>query len=740
MNEDEPILSRISGTVICRSINSNNSNKKMICVEPNNQNNDKKFRNSVTNYIEKFNEFVENLKNESNIEENLGIKGLKVLKVNRYYDNEPPDTNKLLLVIDKTKGLQKLSILRFNITSFNTNPIECYYNSKLADDILDISEVKDKNIIFKGYNDTQSFEVELTNVKENMIYLLFMVCYNLPGVSIKYHSTGIFNPYNYIYSNKNLDLDIPIKNCLKINCNENKNKMNLFCLKNDMEPLLNELKIELPRLVKGHSISFLKFFPNLRLSPQMEFLQIGKKNIEGVEDFLKYEKSMYNKRYLVDKTSILSAMLKSVDCLSLIDSPYLFENISINYRQCIDIKKNFTDKLIYVIDNYYKCNNIVEIIKDFLNVENSNDKHEWYIIEFLFLFNEITLNFDSLKEEHLDTLFNITFCLKDKFEDYWEYSKNYFLINKTILYPTIKLIKREMILLILKPLSNLINVLHFNEIENSIYANNTNITNNSSKFVPTERGKILQNKIFEFTKYLNEFGSGTYKISYSMYINIITFDENNEIQITQNSLFEREDGSENVYYNLKEKGIYVIFNPRRILKENGGNAIQIINFDPPILPLINNHKNIIRDFISIAVFDKNGNKIDINNLKNDLKPIILYNKTFHQNLKHCIFYKDFEKDLNGERIDVNTDYTFKGEKFFACSYKHLTVSTAGEEIIGGSFWSDNFILLVSLFAVIAIIIITIIIVIIIFYKRKKNKSLEVEDINNENELGELMNK
>ena len=54
----------------------------MICVEPNNQNNDKKFRNSVTNYKEKFNEFVENLKNESNIEDNLGIKGLKVLKVN----------------------------------------------------------------------------------------------------------------------------------------------------------------------------------------------------------------------------------------------------------------------------------------------------------------------------------------------------------------------------------------------------------------------------------------------------------------------------------------------------------------------------------------------------------------------------------------------------------------------------------------------------------------------------------
>ena len=740
MNEDEPILSRINGTVICRNISSNNSNKKMICVEPNNQNNDKKFRNSVTNYKEKFNEFVENLKNESNIEDNLGIKGLKVLKVNRYYDNEPPDTNKLQLVIDKTKGLQKLSILRFNITSFNTNPIECYYNSKLSDDILDISKVKDKNIIFNGYNDTQSFEVELTNGKENMIYLLFMVCYNLPGVSIKYHSTGIFNPYTYIYSNKNLDLDIPIKNSLKINCNENKNKMNLFCLKNDMEPLLNELKIELPKIVKGHIISLLKFFPNLRLSPQMELLQIGKKNIEKVEDFLKDKKSMYNKRYLVDKTSILSAMLKSVDCLSLIDNPYLFENISINYRQCIEIKKNFSDKLIYVIDNYYKCNNIVEIIKDFLNVDTSIDKHEWYIIEFLFLFNGITLNFDSLKEKHLDTLFNITFCLKDKFEDYWEYSKNYFLINKTILYPTIKLIKKEMILLILKPLSNLINVLHFNEIGNSIYANDTNITNNSSKFIPTERGKILQNKIFEFTKYLNEFGSGTYKISYSMYINIITFDENNEIQITQNSLFEREDGSENVIYNLKGKGIYVIFNPRRILKENGGNSIQIINFDPPILPLINNHKNIIRDFISIAVFDKNGNKIDINNLKNDLKPIILYNKTFHQNLKHCIFYKDFEKDLNGERIDVNTDYTFKGEKFFACSYKHLTVSTAGEEIIGGSFWSDNFILLVSLFAVIAIIIITIIIVIIIFYKRKKNKSLEVEDINNENELGELMNK
>jgi len=611
MNEDEPILSRINGTVICRNINSNNKNKKMICVEPNNQNNDKKYRNSVTNYKEKFNEFVENLKNKSNIEENLGIKGLNILNINRYYDNEPPDINKLTLVIDKTKGLQKMSILNFNITSFNVNPIECYYNSKLGIDKLDISKVKDKKIIFNGYNDTQSFEVEITNGQEKVLYSLFMVCYNFPDVFIKYHSTGIFNLYNYLYSNKNLDLDVPIKNILKINCNESKNKINPFCLKNDMEPLLNELKIELPEMVELISL-ISKNLLNLRLSPQLEFLQIVKDKIIEGEDLLKIEKSMYNKRYLLYHASLLSALLNYVDCLSLIDNSYLFENISINYKQCLDIKKNFTDKIIYVIDNYYKYNNIVKIIKDFLNVETSFDKHEWYIIEFLFLFNQITLNFDSLKEEHLDTLFNITFCLKDKFEEYWEYSKNFFIIKKALLYPTVKLIKKEMILLILKPLSNLINVLHFNEIEYSIYTNYTNVNNNSSNFIPTERERNLQKKIFEFTRYLNEFGSGTYKISYSMYINIITIDENNEIQITQNSLFEKEDGSEKVIYNLNEKGIYVIFDPRSILKENGGKAIQIINFDPPILPLINDHKNIIRDFISITVFDKNGNKIDIN--------------------------------------------------------------------------------------------------------------------------------
>jgi hypothetical protein len=296
-----------------------------------------------------------------------------------------------------------------------------------------------------------------------------------------------------------------------------------------------------------------------------------------------------------------------------------------------------------------------------------------------------------------------------------------------------------MILLILKPLSNLINVLHFNEIENSNYTNNTNATNNSSIIIPTERGKLLQNKIFEFTKYLNEFGNGTYKISNSMYINIITIDENNEIQISQNSLFEREDGSEKLILNLNEKGIYVIFNPRRILEENGGKAIQIINFDPPILPLINNNKDKIKDFISIIVFDKNGNKIDINNLENDLKPIILYNKTYHQNLKYCFFYKDIEKGLNQKRIDINTDYIFRGEKYFECSYENLAFSTAGEEIIEDSIFSyNNIILFVLIFALIAIIIITIIII-IVYCKRKKNESIEVEDINNEYELGKLIN-
>ena len=167
----------------------------------------------------------------------------------------------------------------------------------MATDKLDISKVKDKKIIFNGYNDTHSFEAEITKGKENVLYFLFMVCYNLPGVSTKYHSTGIFSPYIYLYSNNNLDLDVPIKNSLKINCNENKNKINPFCLKNDMEPLLNELKIQLPKLVDSH-ILFSKYFPNLRLSPQIELLQIGKENIDKVENYLKYEKSMYYKRYL----------------------------------------------------------------------------------------------------------------------------------------------------------------------------------------------------------------------------------------------------------------------------------------------------------------------------------------------------------------------------------------------------------------------------------------------------------
>ena len=78
------------------------------------------------NITENFRKFTDNLSNKNKINESLGLSDLEVLSIETYYDNEVIDINKIQIEKIKKDGDK----YKFNITSKNTQPIECFYNEE----------------------------------------------------------------------------------------------------------------------------------------------------------------------------------------------------------------------------------------------------------------------------------------------------------------------------------------------------------------------------------------------------------------------------------------------------------------------------------------------------------------------------------------------------------------------------------------------------------------------------------
>ena len=106
--------------------------------------------------------------------------------------------------------------------------------------------------------------------------------------------------------------------------------------------------------------------------------------------------------------------------------------------------------------------------------------------------------------------------------------------------------------------------------------------------------------------------------------------------------------------------------------------MQFVSFESPLVSVeTNDSNNIVRDFISITLFDQAQKEINITDLPDDSRPIIFYNLTQHKNLNNCYFYNDESEDLDTSGIESENNYNFEGEKFLKCSTKHLTSFTAG---------------------------------------------------------------
>ena len=664
MKKGETMISHIMISIICRDIQFENLEKQMICVGPDSKNYDYLYKNNdlKINYTESFDKFIEDLKTEQKINETLHLEGLKVKSVKKYVDDEAPDVNKISLTLVKKDGTKEKNKKSFLITSTNTQPIECYYNDLSLKNYMDFDFEHSKSIKLDGVNGTKTFEVSIDEkIPENIPLNIKLICYNLPGFEIKYETTGVFTAYSFIYDSEK-ELDITPNKQIEINCNEEKNRQNPFCLKAQSDSIYDNIITELPFIMEEmeHQSIFGSFHPSYAFK-SLESLKKQydiKKNIKNLSEFL------ISFNYLLSK----------IDC-SIYNNKTLEE--SKQYKECRKNKTELFNYAIELIRNNFTSDFITEFIKK--GISNDVEMNFKYL---LIIINELTINSDCLSEGNHDLLYNFTFYLQLNFNFYWNILEDFLKNKRHSLQSTIQIIKKDLSMMIMTSLSNLVNIMHYNEIDG--YLKNKKASEKAGLMV-NDDGKNIQKGILDFAKSFNEFGNGTYQIGNSINITIKVIEGDETEKKLRNLKEENGDNDEEEIYNLTEKGVYVKLLPKKLIKgRKGKHTLQFITYESPLVPIIRNESNnenvTIRDFISITIYDKEGKIVNISNLPEDSKPMILYNKTHHKNLKHCFFYNENTDDLETDGVKTTDNYMYKGENYLKCSPEHLTSFTAGDYI------------------------------------------------------------
>jgi hypothetical protein len=149
----------------------------------------------------------------------------------------------------------------------------------------------------------------------------------------------------------------------------------------------------------------------------------------------------------------------------------------------------------------------------------------------------------------------------------------------------------------------------------------------------SKKGKQIYKSIKTFMKNFNEFGDGIYNLTDSLIFNI-TINENFKETLNKGSLQENIEKA----VKYEDQGIILLINPQTMMKQYNAYAIQVINYDSPLISVITNdgtNNNAINTFISITLYDQKGNEIKIDKISKDIRPKILYDKEYHKYMNTC---------------------------------------------------------------------------------------------------------
>ena len=638
---------------------------------------------------------LDKINTNKKINETLGIEIKNEFTYKIVKDDKIPD--KSLIKVTATKEINnstnhknQVNIL-IKVKNENENPIICQYN--------DLKKEREKsrwinplNFQHEKYikNNEEIKLLETTVHKDDTMYSIILNCGNLPGYKYHYYTTG---PYvaGSVYVNKEDEEDYEKKE--KKNCNKDWFNPECVAKKHYEEKKKNKKEIEhfksdIPKIIDD-VLDEISDFGYLDLKDQRAYL---KKQKDELKDKIKGKET---KEIVKQVYKMFKQMLKN-ECYN-----------SENYDECRKEKKTIIKETLNEINNIFKCNTI---INDIQNIDENNSFVE-NVKVVLALISSASENSDSLNKGDSQILYDLSYCVLDKYEDIWK--KTLENIKQLKYNETEKLnIQKDIIELIIKSIGNLMDVIKYDEVDK--FLENYNIKN-LTQILVSQTAKKLKKKIHQASKLLWRFGNGNYSL------------ENIDINITQ--IDERESEEEKKIFDFPEHGIKLRIKKKKLLKKFKADLMQILIYrNYPHLSV--NSTQSENKFISIRFF-KGDNEINVTDINNDDRPEILFDKN-KMKFNKCVYFNESYDDLKNDGIDTENEKD--NIEYILCKVKHFTDFSISNSQISDNDNNENKSNFWRNFLIIFFVIILIAGGIIVFMKMRNpviNSDIDTDKIPNE---------
>ena len=428
-------------------------------------------------------------------------------------------------------------------------------------------------------------------------------------------------------------------------------KWNWENLTDKFKDFLDKFKSKVPEFIKNMKNKMKDFIEKTEEQKNYFIKELNSKVTELYEDI---KQDIINKKE--DVESKIKTLIEKTTEASKFLSYKICDISNLDYEECRnDKKKLFTNLLNVVKENFGECSVIVEQLSSLSDDKEENLKY------FLFMAISLSENPDAIEEGKSQVIFDILNCLKDKFEDYWPS------INSTILNYELRIsTKQDVMNLLLNSFSNLVNVIHFEEIDGYIEK-----ANETTGLISDEKAKGTYKGIFSLLKKFNEFGTQFYNISADLALNVF---------LNPGNLNMGADTDFNWIIN-EDKGIRINLHHNYLLREKGAQSVQAVIFESPLVSLRGKKEEIEEGvsniFVGITLYDKEGNEIFVSDIEfAQYRPVIYFKRIFFNAMKRCLFYNE-EKDTIDDEGITSAFETLDGEEYIKCIPSHLTSFTIG---------------------------------------------------------------
>ena len=709
MTKGLPIETRLFSDVICQVADSSLIGKyATICVAPSPLLTVNRLISKMTPelYNKNFDKFIKDVQDSNN------LFGSKIIKSATKYVDTAPDISKIKVNVSTKNSLIGKS-LDITIKSTNDFPIQCFATKSLKKENSKFSILQFltlENMILNPNEEKKiNVGIFLTELKAGEAYPFYMQCFSLPNAIYRYETTGIFNPYTYYYDSSIETQDlVPID--VNVDCNKKENKLNPHCIKIRVDNFIEKLKTDIPEFIKNLENEAQKF-KNMAEEAKLKILKNLNETLKKA--IAEVEKSKENLKTFVEKSIETAKYLANRDCSIYASGETSDEGKTYKaglYLECRESKRQILSQIMGTVKEQFQCSKIVESITT--NISDDMEQNLKYI---LFLIDEITNNPDALNQTYNQVIYDLTNCLQEKFDEYWPKVEKYLKEKKSYLEQSIKSVKRDVSNIIMEALSNLVNVLHFEEIDGYLKQAKDEIEKNG--LIVAENAKKINENIFNFLKKFNEFGTNYYNISGSMGVNVT---------VNPGQLDKSTDA--NIFISdLEDKGIKLLLHSNYMLRDKKAYALQTVVFDSPLISVNakNEYENgALNTFVGITLYDKDGNEIAVSKISVDFRPQLLYNVKYYGNMKTCLFYNEAKGEFSSDGVKTELDVSIDGEKYIRCTPQHLTSFTIGSLDNSPSSKTGVIILII----VLCLIVLVVLIYAAIFLRKKFSNKVTSRDI------------